>query len=277
MTSTAASMPTRSSSPGTVEQQRAAAGDANTLFLSAGDNIGASLFASAYPEGPADHRCAERARPVGVGGRQSRVRPGLRRSDGPRHRRRQRTRNGTTSARTSTRRAPRPPRCRSTRSSPSPACASASSARSPRKPPPWSRRGASPTSTSAIRSRRSTGWPLNSPTAIPPTAKPCADRRVPRGRRRRHSGRRHPRGRGRGRRRLRRDRATTPRATVNAIFTGHTHKQYAWDAPIPGRAPAPPGPIVQTGSYGENIGKIVLTSTPTPGRCLATPPATSLG
>lgn len=32
---------------GTVEQLRSASGDANTLFLSAGDNIGASLFASA--------------------------------------------------------------------------------------------------------------------------------------------------------------------------------------------------------------------------------------
>lgn len=40
-------MPTRSSSPATIEQQRAAYGDANSLFLSAGDNVGASLFASA--------------------------------------------------------------------------------------------------------------------------------------------------------------------------------------------------------------------------------------
>ena len=31
---------------GTVEQLRAGSGEANTLFLSAGDNIGASLFAS---------------------------------------------------------------------------------------------------------------------------------------------------------------------------------------------------------------------------------------
>ena len=25
-------------------------------------------------------------------------------------------------------------------------------------------------------------------------------------------------------------------AEVDAIFTGHTHKQYAWDAPVPGEA-----------------------------------------
>ncbi|UYM07780.1 5'-nucleotidase C-terminal domain-containing protein [Solicola gregarius] len=45
---------------------------------------------------------------------------------------------------------------------------------------------------------------------------------------------------------------------VDAIFTGHTHKQYAWDAPVPGEA-GETRPIVQTGSYGENIGQIELT------------------
>ncbi|MFX8879527.1 hypothetical protein ABTM72_19220, partial [Acinetobacter baumannii] len=35
---------------GTVEQLRAEAGEANTLFLSAGDNIGASLFASSVQQ-----------------------------------------------------------------------------------------------------------------------------------------------------------------------------------------------------------------------------------
>ncbi|WP_050761793.1 ExeM/NucH family extracellular endonuclease [Beutenbergia cavernae] len=44
---------------------------------------------------------------------------------------------------------------------------------------------------------------------------------------------------------------------VDAIFTGHTHKQYAWDAPIPGSTET--RPIVQTGSYGEFIGQVVLT------------------
>ncbi len=43
---------------------------------------------------------------------------------------------------------------------------------------------------------------------------------------------------------------------VDAIFTGHTHQLYAWDAPIPGREGT--RPIVQTGSYGENVGQIVL-------------------
>lgn len=49
---------------------------------------------------------------------------------------------------------------------------------------------------------------------------------------------------------------TTP--LVDAIFTGHTHKQYAWDAPIPGAA-GETRPILQTGSYGEFIGQITLT------------------
>ncbi|MDN4161679.1 bifunctional metallophosphatase/5'-nucleotidase [Nocardioides abyssi] len=38
---------------------------------------------------------------------------------------------------------------------------------------------------------------------------------------------------------------------VDVIFTGHTHKQYAWTA---GERP-----VVQTGSYGENIGRVDLT------------------
>ncbi|WP_255770036.1 ExeM/NucH family extracellular endonuclease [Pseudarthrobacter sulfonivorans] len=47
-------------------------------------------------------------------------------------------------------------------------------------------------------------------------------------------------------------------ADVDAIFTGHTHKEYAWDAPVPGQA-GKTRPIVQTGNYGENIGQIKLT------------------
>ncbi|WP_284763345.1 ExeM/NucH family extracellular endonuclease [Arthrobacter sp. efr-133-R2A-63] len=53
---------------------------------------------------------------------------------------------------------------------------------------------------------------------------------------------------------------TTP--DVAAIFTGHTHKEYAWDAPILDANGQPTGktrPIVQTGNYGENIGRITLT------------------
>ena len=45
---------------------------------------------------------------------------------------------------------------------------------------------------------------------------------------------------------------------VAAIFNGHTHKQYAWDAPVPGM-PGKTRPIVQTGNYGEFIGQIQLT------------------
>jgi 5'-nucleotidase len=46
-------------------------------------------------------------------------------------------------------------------------------------------------------------------------------------------------------------------ADVDAIFTGHTHKEYAWSAEIPGTDLT--RPIVQTGSYGARIGKITLS------------------
>lgn len=46
-------------------------------------------------------------------------------------------------------------------------------------------------------------------------------------------------------------------ARVSAIFTGHTHKQYAWEAPIPGTDRT--RPVLQTGSYGENVGHVSLT------------------
>ncbi|MDR6792588.1 5'-nucleotidase [Pseudarthrobacter oxydans] len=51
---------------------------------------------------------------------------------------------------------------------------------------------------------------------------------------------------------------TETSADVDAIFTGHTHKEYAWDAPVPG-AEGKTRPIVQTGNYGENVGQIQLT------------------
>ncbi|GEL99650.1 ExeM/NucH family extracellular endonuclease [Cellulomonas terrae] len=54
---------------------------------------------------------------------------------------------------------------------------------------------------------------------------------------------------------------TETSAAVDAIFTGHTHKQYAWAAPVPGD-PDATRPILQTGSYGEFIGKVVLTYDP---------------
>ncbi|WP_213815372.1 ExeM/NucH family extracellular endonuclease [Glaciihabitans sp. dw_435] len=52
---------------------------------------------------------------------------------------------------------------------------------------------------------------------------------------------------------------TKTSADVDAIFTGHTHKQYAWDAQVPGAAAGVTRPVLQTGNYGENIGQIVLT------------------
>jgi 5'-nucleotidase len=51
---------------------------------------------------------------------------------------------------------------------------------------------------------------------------------------------------------------TQTSAAVDVIFTGHTHKQYVWDAPIPG-VEGETRPVLQTGSYGENIGNVVLT------------------
>jgi len=50
---------------------------------------------------------------------------------------------------------------------------------------------------------------------------------------------------------------TETSALVDAIYTGHTHKQYAWDAPVPG-VEGKTRPVVQTGSYGEFIGQIEL-------------------
>jgi 5'-nucleotidase len=47
-------------------------------------------------------------------------------------------------------------------------------------------------------------------------------------------------------------------ADVDVIFTGHTHKLYAWDGPVPGQ-PGKTRPVVQTGSYGANVGQVVLT------------------
>ena len=58
---------------------------------------------------------------------------------------------------------------------------------------------------------------------------------------------------------------TTPE--IDAIFTGHTHKEYAWSAPIAGTDRT--RPIVQTGSYGAKIGKITLTLDPETGDVLA--------
>ncbi|MEJ5867373.1 ExeM/NucH family extracellular endonuclease [Pseudokineococcus sp. 5B2Z-1] len=42
---------------------------------------------------------------------------------------------------------------------------------------------------------------------------------------------------------------------VDAIFTGHTHRVYAWEAPVAGGGTRP---VIQTGSYAANLGRIVL-------------------
>jgi 5'-nucleotidase len=45
---------------------------------------------------------------------------------------------------------------------------------------------------------------------------------------------------------------------VDAIFTAHTHQTYAYLADVPGED-GRQRPVVQTGSYGANLGKVVLT------------------
>ena len=46
---------------------------------------------------------------------------------------------------------------------------------------------------------------------------------------------------------------------VDVLFNGHTHQLYAWDAPNPGgTATNGMRPVLQTGNYGENVGKVVL-------------------
>jgi 5'-nucleotidase len=46
--------------------------------------------------------------------------------------------------------------------------------------------------------------------------------------------------------------------SVDVLFTGHTHKLYSWNAALPG-APETTRPVIQTGSYGANIGVATLT------------------
>ena len=87
---------------GTIEKLRAAAAGGATAFLSAGDNIGASLFASADARGPADHRRAERPGAAHLRGGQPRVRRRLGRPARPRHRGRHATPSSRTWAPTST-------------------------------------------------------------------------------------------------------------------------------------------------------------------------------
>ena len=45
---------------------------------------------------------------------------------------------------------------------------------------------------------------------------------------------------------------------IDAIFNGHTHQKYVFNQPVTG-GDQPTRPMVQTGSYGANVGQIVLT------------------
>lgn len=56
---------------------------------------------------------------------------------------------------------------------------------------------------------------------------------------------------------------TETSAEVDAIFTGHTHKQYAWDAPIPGGSGT--RPVLQAASYGAFVGQVQLGLDPQTG------------
>ncbi|RIJ78528.1 multifunctional nuclease/2',3'-cyclic-nucleotide 2'-phosphodiesterase/5'-nucleotidase/3'-nucleotidase [Nakamurella silvestris] len=47
-------------------------------------------------------------------------------------------------------------------------------------------------------------------------------------------------------------------SNVDVIFNGHTHQKYAYNGAVPG-VTGKTRPILQTGSYGDNIGQVVLT------------------
>lgn len=51
---------------------------------------------------------------------------------------------------------------------------------------------------------------------------------------------------------------------VDAIINGHTHEPYAYAAPVPGE-PERTRPVVQTGAYGANVGQMSLTIDPATG------------
>jgi len=46
---------------------------------------------------------------------------------------------------------------------------------------------------------------------------------------------------------------------VSALFTAHTHQAYTWDGPNPAGGTRP---VIQTGSYGANIGRVTLSVDP---------------
>jgi len=45
---------------------------------------------------------------------------------------------------------------------------------------------------------------------------------------------------------------------VDVVFNGHTHQKYVFDQPVTG-GDLPTRPMLQTGSYGDNVGQVVLT------------------
>lgn len=47
-------------------------------------------------------------------------------------------------------------------------------------------------------------------------------------------------------------------ASVDAIFTGHTHQEHVIDGAVPGE-PGKTRPVIQTGNYGDNLGDVELT------------------
>ena len=46
-------------------------------------------------------------------------------------------------------------------------------------------------------------------------------------------------------------------ASVDVLFTGHTHLPYSFEAPVPG-APERTRPVIEAGSYGEYVGQVQL-------------------
>ncbi|SMX64349.1 5'-nucleotidase [Brevibacterium iodinum ATCC 49514] len=46
-------------------------------------------------------------------------------------------------------------------------------------------------------------------------------------------------------------------ASVDAMFTGHTHIPYAFEAPVPGE-PDRTRPVIEAGSYGEYVGQVTM-------------------
>jgi 5'-nucleotidase len=49
-------------------------------------------------------------------------------------------------------------------------------------------------------------------------------------------------------------------ASIDVLFTGHTHLPYSFEAPVPGDADRT-RPVLEAGKYGEYVGQIKLTST----------------